>query len=121
MPGSGYDQLDISGLATLNGTLDVNPLNGFTPSAGESFEILNGRTTGSFSQISLPALSNGLNWNTSNLDTNGTISVTPEPSTLALLGAGVIGLAGYAWRRRAAKRFAKQPRSTNHKTMARPS
>ena len=40
VPGSGYDQLDISGLATLNGVLDVSILNGFSPSAGESLRSL---------------------------------------------------------------------------------
>ena len=101
VPGTGYDQLDISGLATLNGTLDVELLNGFSPSLGESFTLFSGRTTGSFSQIGLPALSNGEQWNTSNLSTNGTISVTPEPSSLALLAAGgAIGLAGYKRRRK---------------------
>ena len=102
-PSSGYDQLDISGLATLNGALDVTYLNGFSPSAGENFDLFNGRTTGSFSSISLPVLSNGLSWNTSNLYANGTISVTPEPSTLVLLGVGAIGLLGYGLRRRLAR------------------
>ena len=78
-PGSGYDQLDISGLATLNGVLDVTYLDDFSPSDGESFEIFEGRTTGEFSQITLPTLSNGLSWNTSNLYSNGTISVVPSP------------------------------------------
>ncbi len=32
-PGSGYDQLDISGQATLNGDLDIELMNSFTPSA----------------------------------------------------------------------------------------
>ena len=100
LPGSGYNQLDISGLATLNGTLDVTYLDGFSPSAGDSFEIFEGRTAGSFSTINLPALSDGLSWNTSNLATNGTISVTPEPPTLALLATGAIGLLSYAWRRK---------------------
>ncbi len=99
-PGNGYDQLEISGLATLNGTLNVNLLSGFSPSDGDSFEILEGRTTGSFSQINLPPLSNGLRWDTSNLYTTGEIGVVPEPSTLALLAAGAIGLLGYAWRQR---------------------
>ena len=31
------------------------------------------------------------------------LNVTPEPSSLALLAAGAIGLAGYGWRRRKAK------------------
>ncbi len=105
-PGSGYDQLDISGQATLNGALDIDFLDGFMPSAGQSFDIFSGKTTGTFSQISLPALANGLQWNTSNLYATGTISVVPEPSALGLLGAGGIGLLGWAWRRR--RRLAAQ-------------
>jgi hypothetical protein len=108
-PGSGYDQLDISGLATLNGTLELSYIDGFTPSAGESFQIFDGATTGSFSEISLPALSDGLSWDTSSLYTDGTISVTPEPSSVALLAAGAIGLLGYGCRRRRAARRTAQP------------
>ena len=75
-------------------------LNGFMPSAGQSFDLFNGPTTGVFSQLTLPVLSNGLSWNTSNLYANGTISVVPEPSTLVLFGVGAIGLLVYGWRRR---------------------
>jgi hypothetical protein len=105
-PGSGYDQLDISGLATLNGTLILTYLDDFSPSAGESFQILDGPTTGEFALTNLPSLSNGLSWNTSNLYSNGTISVTPEPSTLVLLSVGAIGLLGWAWRRKRCKGLA---------------
>jgi autotransporter-associated beta strand protein len=109
-PGSGYDQLDISALAMLNGVLDVDLLNGFSPSAGESFQILDGPTTGSFAQINTPALNNGLSWNTGDLYTNGTISVVPEPSTLSLLAAAAaIGLAGYRLRRRRLARRTAKP------------
>ena len=97
---NGYDQLVLSGSAALNGTLNVNLVGGFTPSAGESFDLINGRLTGSFSQITLPPLTNGLSWDTSSLYTTGTISIVPEPSTLALLGVGGIGLLGCDWRRR---------------------
>ena len=105
-PGNDYDQLSISGLATFNGRLELTLLNGYIPPAGKSFDLFIGPTTGSFSQIDLPALGNGLQWNTSNLDTNGTISVTPEPSTLALFGAAAVALAGWAWRKRRRKRYA---------------
>ena len=103
LPGSGYDQLDISGVATLNGTLELSYLDGFVPTAGESFDLFQGPTTGTFAQVDLPSLGNGLSWNTSNLYANGTISVVPEPSALALLAAGAIGLVGYGWRRRVAR------------------
>ena len=108
VPGSGYDQLDISGMATFNGTLDVDLLNGFSPSAGDIYHLFNGQTTGSFSQVVLPSLGNGLSWNTSDLDTNGTITVTPEPSTFSLLAAAiVIGFVGFVWRRRATMKTGK--------------
>ena len=36
--------------------------------------------------------------------TNGTVTVTPEPSTLALAAFGFIGLAAWGWRKRMGKR-----------------
>jgi hypothetical protein len=72
--------------------LDLNYLDGFSPSVGDSFELFDGPTSGSFSEVSLPALANGLSWDTDNLYTAGVVSVVPEPSTLAILGAGVVGL-----------------------------
>ena len=85
----------------LAGLLDVELIDGFTPQVGESFEVFDGNISGTFSQLSLPALGNGLSWDTSDLYTNGTISVVPEPSTLVILAAGAIGLVGYGRRRRA--------------------
>ena len=98
--GSQYDQIKVTGQLVLAGDLNIVLLDGFQPLAGESFQLFNGPLSGTFSQLTLPTLGNGLSWNTSNLDTNGTISVTPEPSTLALLAAGAIGLLGYGVRKR---------------------
>ncbi len=39
-PGTGYDQLVITGTATLGGTLNVSLINGFTPASGDTFQIL---------------------------------------------------------------------------------
>ena len=40
-PGTGYSQLSVSGLATLDGDLDVNLVNGFAPANGATFQVLN--------------------------------------------------------------------------------
>jgi hypothetical protein len=55
-PGSGYDQLSLSGTATLGGTLRVRLINGFTPTVGQTFRLLNASSqSGSFSVISQPS------------------------------------------------------------------
>ncbi|MCA9229189.1 MAG: autotransporter-associated beta strand repeat-containing protein [Planctomycetales bacterium] len=65
-PGSSFDQLNHVlglGIADLGGALDVELINGFTPSAGDSFEILTATSVlGVFDSISLPALSGDLQW-----------------------------------------------------------
>jgi len=92
-PGSQYDQLNISGDLAADGTLAVKLLGGFTPQAGQEFDLLNfGGLDGKFDSISLPALAPGLLWDTSGLYSSGTIGVMPEPATLAMLGLGVAGL-----------------------------
>jgi filamentous hemagglutinin family protein len=52
-----YDQLFVSGNATLNGLLNTTLINGFLPAA-DTFNIIKtlGSTTGTFSSISFPAL-----------------------------------------------------------------
>ena len=54
-----FDVLNISGSATLHGTLNVDALSGFTPKVGEQFDILNyGSETGTFSTVAC-TFSNG--------------------------------------------------------------
>ena len=104
VPGSGYDQLEISGLATLNGTLDLSMFNGYSLDPSHSYEIINGPTTGQFAEVTgLPS-----GWQVSySADGVTVVSSVPEPSTFALLAAGAIALAGYGWRKRRVARTAK--------------
>ncbi len=75
-PGSQFDQLQAAGLLSLGGELDVLLINGFTPSAGQSFDILGwGSLSGTFETLNLPALSADLMWNAARLYTSGVLSV----------------------------------------------
>ena len=55
--GTDFDQLVVSGAATLGGVLRVTLTDGFTPSLGDRFQILAaaGGATGAFDQLDLPA------------------------------------------------------------------
>jgi hypothetical protein len=83
---------------SLGGTLAVSLINSFTPAAGNSFDILDWNTrTGTFSTLSLPALSPGLMWNASQLYTSGTLNVTLAGDYNA---NGIVDAADYVvWRK----------------------
>jgi hypothetical protein len=107
-PGTGgYDQLQVSGTLNFGGTLAVSLINGFTPSAGQTFLLFDAGTyTGAFSDYQLASLPGGLQWDTTALQSAGTLSVSaiPEPATIALLsGAAVLAFALYRRRRPAAQ------------------
>jgi Tol biopolymer transport system component len=77
LAGADYDQIDVQGNLALDGDLNVTLLSGFTPSIGDSFNILDwGNLSGVFDTINLPALGSGLAWVTHNLYTTGTLSVS---------------------------------------------
>jgi hypothetical protein len=74
--GTQYDQLNVVGLMSLGGTLQVVLTQSFRPDAGKSFDILDwGSMAGTFASLQLPTLLGGLTWNTSQLYTTGTLSV----------------------------------------------
>ena len=94
-----YDRLDVDGLLTIiGGDLDVLLIDGFEPTLGDVFNILdwNGRT-GVFGNENLPDLGTELRWDASDLYSTGEIRVeaVPEPALL-----GVIGLALLVVRRK---------------------
>jgi hypothetical protein len=84
-PGIEHDRVDVTGFATLLGDLDVSLIDGFTPSAGQSYGFLfaSGGFDVNFNAINLPDLSGlGLNWQ---LNPGGS-TVFLEVIAAALLG-----------------------------------
>jgi len=74
--GSQYDQLVSSGQLSLGGTLQLSLISGFTPAAGQSFNLFDWQSVaGMFSNLSLPTLGSGLAWDTSQLYSTGMVSV----------------------------------------------
>jgi len=78
--GTQYDKVNVAGQLSLGGTLNVSLINGFKPSAGSSFDIMDwGSLTGTFSTLQLPTLSGRIVWDSSHLyeagPSGGTLSV----------------------------------------------
>jgi hypothetical protein len=71
-----FDQVVVTGTFGRNGTLNVHLLEEFSPSPGDSFHIVDStNATGVFNIVDLPALDEGLTWDTSDLYTAGILSV----------------------------------------------
>ena len=90
--GIDYDVVDASGAMTVasGATLSVSLIDDFAPVMGDEFDIMDFSTiAGEFTTYSLPALGDGLVWDTSGLYTDGTIGVTPEPATFAMVVGGL--------------------------------
>jgi T5SS/PEP-CTERM-associated repeat protein len=98
---SQYDQLWIGSGATLGGSLEVRLLDGFSPSAGQSFNILlKSHPSGAFDSIQLPALGGNLSWDTSQLYVSGVLSVVSAGLPGDYNGNGVVDTADYVvWRK----------------------
>jgi len=99
--GTEYDQLNVFGDATFGGTLSILSYNDFMPSVGQTFQLfsVNQDIFGAFDTIDAFALDSGLFWDFDNLYIDGSVSVIPEPATVAFL-LGLLALAGVIIRRR---------------------
>lgn len=93
-----YDQLLVSGDVDLAGDLLVSLVDGFIPSLNDSFDLFDfALLTGAFSSVSLPSLDPGLDWDTTNLLVDGSISVVASPD---FNGDGLVNGSDFlAWQR----------------------
>jgi T5SS/PEP-CTERM-associated repeat protein len=97
--GTQYDQLLATGAMQLAGALDIS-FSSFSPAGGDSFNILDFTGhTGTFTSVTLPPLSGGLTWDTSQLYTTGIISVVGPHVVGDYNGNGIVDAADYTvWR-----------------------
>jgi hypothetical protein len=75
--GSQYDAIDASGTMNLGGTLDLVPLNGFIPAAGDKFVVMTyPSVTGTFSSVTGTSPAPGLTYETVYMPTSLVILAT---------------------------------------------
>ena len=68
--------INVAGSLALEGTLEVVLLPPFQPLAGQRFTLFDSAAIiGSFDTVNLPALGNGLTWDTGSLASEGVIKV----------------------------------------------
>jgi hypothetical protein len=78
--GTGFDQINITGTATLAGTLDVDLYGGFTPTVGQTFQIFTWNSySGTFNQYSGLDLYNGTRLNPVYSSTGLVLEVVNNP------------------------------------------
>ena len=105
-----FSQLVVNGDTVLGGTLDVELFGGFDPTSGEVFEILSGKISGTFADVVLPTLGDGLFFSFDQeangifidvlgTQTGGGGNNVPEPSSVILLVAGLCAMFGHRARR----------------------
>lgn len=94
-PGDEFDVLQVGGIADLAGDLAVVLIDGFQPTLGDSFGILDfgslSPSSTGFDTVSLPVLAAGLAWDESALYGSGSLLVValPEPGCRRFIGPGL--------------------------------
>ena len=83
-PSDGFGQVQVTGAATLAGTLQVELLGGFAPMAGDFFQIVSagGGISGVFGTEILPPLGGGLDWD---------VQYNPNSVVLSVIGPSLLG------------------------------
>jgi hypothetical protein len=95
LAGTQFDVLNISGMATLDGVLDIDLINSFFPNVGDTFVIMTfGSRSGNFANITGLNIGGGLFFQPVFHDNDLTLVVqgqaVPEPPALLLLAGGLL-------------------------------
>ncbi|MDQ6655052.1 MAG: hypothetical protein M3Y80_04480, partial [Verrucomicrobiota bacterium] len=78
-PGTGYDQLIVSGNAALGGTLNVSLINGYQPHMGDTFTIISPQSfSGAFAQVNAQGFGVQTNYASGSI----TVTITSVPDQL---------------------------------------
>lgn len=94
-----YSVLKVTGIATLDGAIDFNFLNGYSPGAGTEFTFLDpGYVLGDFTSLGftgyLCPFGCTLNFSTFSLDIGDVPVASPEPTSLLLADIDLLAAAG---------------------------
>ncbi len=88
-PGTGYDQLIVTGAATLAGTVNVSLINSFTLSSGDVFNAVTyAAHSGAFSPENLPPFPGGTFASTYTPGAYQLAATVPSPADLAVMKSG---------------------------------
>ncbi|MCX5633422.1 MAG: PEP-CTERM sorting domain-containing protein [Phycisphaerae bacterium] len=98
--GSGqFDVLNVTGIAYLDGLLEISLLNGFSPTLGDTFDILNfGSYSGQFAMVQGLDLGCGKYFELDYSANGLRLTSVPEPSSLYLAVIGSLWLIRRKWR-----------------------
>jgi PEP-CTERM motif len=92
-PGTQFDQWLVTGVADLDGTLNVSLIGGFVPALGQTFNIITaGSIVGTFSTENFPALGGGLDFQANYLATAVQLEVISSVLIGDLDGDGFVGI-----------------------------
>jgi hypothetical protein len=94
-PGTQYDQLAVSGAASLGGTMNISLINAFQPAFGNSFQVLTfGSSAGNFATYTGTSLASGLFLDPAFNPTNNPTNLTLNIDRVSITGAPAFPLQG---------------------------